>query len=383
MKKQFAMILSLILLLSLLPGCSPTGDSAQAAMLADWSCLLEVYEEAYQAALWTYDQTEAFLNANDWDSLLKARAANSASLLALRQMTLPQGTLSEEQCTVLFQEGIEVDVVLMEYEALSANIGNLQQTQTLLTHQLVGNIYLTSGFRTLESWLESSRLCAQLEIRYLWMTTNYLLLQLDAPEQWQRLQERCPVLAAFADPWTEDPDELMLSCDALLDRLSQELIRYSAYVGTAEADLALVAEAAESGNLDAIEAEIHRVSNIPAYIPQPDWLSDVLYLYLITDPQTQEQRLIQACEELSAVPSACYVSCANISQEEVESYAQALVELGFQSSRKWDDGAQTEQILVSRENCQMLIAWTPEETLLYLPHPTACLIPALFFTALS
>ena len=121
----------------------------------------------------------------------------------------------------------------------------------------------------------------------------------------------------------------------------------------------------------------------PAISPSPQWLNDVLHLYMVTDPDSQEKRLVQAGEKLQSVPSACYISCEGITLEDVQAYEARLGQWGLETYGTWDEGGDTYQVLVNSGGSTMLVKWTGAETLLYLSEPVGCLIPELYLYAMT
>lgn len=382
-KRMAAMAAALVLLATVLTGCAKEPDENTTALLENWENFLAYHEQILGDMLWAYDCVEAFSRDNEWDSLLKAQAASSAALLSLRQRELPECTLTQEQGVALMNDGIEADTVLTEYEALGSTVQTKQDTMTLLTYLLTDDVFLTESVEMIDAWLESGRTYVDLEARYLWLATNYLLLQAEQEPLWEQWQTQFPVLAASAEPWRKDTEEIMRCTDQVLDSMGQELINSAGYVGTSEYTLEIVREAVETGDVSTLAREIHTISGVPGYFPVPAWLPDVLNCYLVTDAQTQEKRLVQAGEELSQIPSACYILCTGIALEEVEAYEERMASVwGLDTYGQWEEAEQTYQVLITSGSSQMMIEWTQEETILFLTEPVGCLIPELYLMAM-
>jgi hypothetical protein len=122
---------------------------------------------------------------------------------------------------------------------------------------------------------------------------------------------------------------------------------------------------------------------VPGYFPVPAWLPDVLQLYLVTDPATQEKNLVQAGEVLDSIPSACYISCGAIPVENVEAYKEHLTLWGIATYGEWNESQDAYQMLAQSGDSLMMVEWTAEDTLLYLNEPVGCLIPELYLYAMT
>ena len=104
---------------------------------------------------------------------------------------------------------------------------------------------------------------------------------------------------------------------------------------------------------------------------------------LVTDPATQEKQLVVSDAQLDSVPSACYISCGAIAQEEVVAYGEYLKQWGIEIYGTWNETQDTYQLLANSGNSAMMVEWTEEETLLYLAEPVGCLIPELYLYAMT
>ena len=135
--------------------------------------------------------------------------------------------------------------------------------------------------------------------------------------------------------------------------------------------------------MDVLRREINEMEDVPGYFPIPIWLPDVINLYLVTDPDTQEKRLVSAGEEVNTVPSACYISCGAIALDDVTAYGEYLSQWNVETYSTWNEAKDTWQLLANSGSSTMMIEWTEDETLLYLPEPVGCLIPELYLYAMT
>lgn len=396
-KKIAVVLLSLLLTFSCLTGCStpeasvpadgPESTQLQLAkekLLADWFRLLEVYESIYSGIFQTLDYMKMYASDSSWESLLKARASASATQLALRQMELPVLTLTSEEVAQLLPEDGDSVVFLQEFEILENLPTDKELTVSLLCYTLEDDVFLQASVEeAIPTMVEFYQEYFTLEYRNMCQFTNYLLLKLDYIEIWEDWKAALPCMASCADIWYNDIEKLEMETKLLQDSMRALQTQLGNILGTSEFTLEIVQEAVQTGNLSALQREINDISGVTAYFPIPAWLPDVPYLYLVTDLESGEKRLVNMGEELSSLPSACYINCGIIPVEDVETYAEQLTLRNIQTYSSWNDAQDTLSILVNSGSSTMMVEWTTEETILYLTEPVGCLIPELYLQAMT
>lgn len=385
-KRVLAMVMAALMLITCLTGCAGKKAPQQETekLLGEWFELLEANEQVYTSVFRVLEYMEAFTLDNSWDSLLKARASAGAAVMAIRRMEVPSLELSGEEIDLLSKAGVEINAVQREYEAAEVTFASMDDTLSLLCYTLKDDVFLTASVAdAIPAMAAFYQAYFTLEYRYVSQFTNYLLLQTDSEERWQQWQDQLPCLASCADIWYEDTDAIEVAAAELLDEMASLQPQMGSFLGTSEFTLEIVQDALQTGNMDALRREINVISGVPGYFPIPGWLPDVLNLYMVTDPNTQEKRLVQAGEELTEVPSACYISCGEIPQEEVEAYGAELEQWGIQIYGNWSGEQETYQLLANSGSSSMLIEWTEEETVIYLAEPVGCLIPSLYLYAMT
>lgn len=396
--------LSILVLLSSLAGCAEKNSQiprnaetqqgeqieksdlqqANAKLLADLFELLKVNEEVYSGMFLIMEYSEAYGQDNSWDSLLKARASAGAALVAIRQMELPTLNLTDAEIDLLMDAGIEINAVQREFEALDSWRTSKDDTASLFCYTLEDDVFLKASVEdAIPAMAAFYRDYFTLECRNLCYFANYLLLQMDSGDTWQLWTAQLPSMAACMDMWYEDSSELEEATGLVLDEMESLQTQMGSFLGTAEYTLEIVREAVETGDLAALRREINEIADVPGYFPIPGWLPDVVNLYLVTDPDTQEKRLVKSGEELDSVPSACYISCGAISLEEAEAYGEQLKLWGIETYAAWDEPEETWQLLANSGISTMMMEWTEDETLLYLTEPVGCLIPELYLYAMT
>lgn len=395
MKRRLCLAMVLVLALSLCTGCASKDVNATSTtsanalenekqlLLDHWTRYLTVKEDIHSRMHWVLDYVDACLADNQWNSLLKARAACNAAAAYLQDYDLPAFTLTQEQCNSLIASGIEVDFVQAEYLnlpiALRQELNSLASLDALLNH----DVFLQASWESLSTWSEACRSGLEDLAQYYSLSTNYLLLQLEKAELWNNFLEQYPTLSLMTGEWEESPDALLEQGNAILNQYEERLTQMSACVGTSEYALQLVQEALDTQDLTYLIQALHTIENITCYVPMPNWMLDnYVCTYRVADPDADEQEAIVPGQELSSAPSGYYVS-ASATQEEVAQYAQTLASYGFSPLAGWKEEDGTYQVVLLDENVSLIVEWTEDETVLYMSDPIACLIPELYLIAMT
>lgn len=346
--------------------------------------LMEVNEHLYSGIFRSLDYTDDFVEKASWDSLLKARASASAALVSIRQLELPAFDLASEEMDLLEEADIEANAVQREFEALEGVRRSKENTAALLCYTLEDDVFLKASVEdAIPAMAEFYRDSFMLEYRYMCLLVNYMLIQMDKEDTWQMWTDQLPYMAACADTWYEKTADVERATDRVLDELQALQTQMGSFLGVSEFALEIVQEAVETGDMNALQREINAIDGAPGYFPIPSWLPDVVNLYLVTDPDTQEKRLVKSGEELNSIPSACYISCGVISQEDVIAYGEHLKQCGVETYGTWNESKDTWNLLAKSGSSTMMIEWKENETLLYLTEPVGCLIPELYLNAMA
>lgn len=359
-------------------------EQAKAKLLNECFELMEVNEQLYSGIFRSLDYTDDYAERSSWDSLLKARASASAALVSIRQLELPVFDLSSEEMDLLVEADIEANDIQREFEALEGVRINKENTAALLCYTLEDDVFMKASVEdAIPAMAEFYRDYFMLEYRYMCLFANYMLIQIDEEDTWRMWTERLPYMAACADEWYEKTADVERATDRVLDEMQVLQTQMGSFLGVSEFTLEIVQEAVETGDMNALQREINAIDGVPGYFPIPAWLPDVVNLYLVSDPDTQEKRLVKAGEELNSAPSACYISCGAIMQEDVTAYGEYLQQWGIETYDKWNEAKDTWQLLANSGSSTMMIEWTEDETLLYLTEPVGCLIPELYLYAMT
>lgn len=381
-RKITAAVLAITLALCLFAGCAGASEPDEEAVMADnWEAYLSVNEQIHTAFQWAFSYAESYALENDWESLLKARAAASAALITLRQLEAPESTLTDEQYDALLAKGIEADVVLTELSAMPQFLQSKQDTLALLNYHLKQDIFLTPDAEMFADWVQSSIKIDDLDAQYVWLTTNYLLLQTKQDKLWDSWQKDFPGLAEDITQWQTTADELMVQADSLLDTMAEELVLYEGYAGTSEYALEIVKEAVATGDLTELAQNLNRMEGVPGYFPVPEWLPDVTWLYVSGESGSDDLELIRTGDVIAKAPAACYIACPDISLRDARAYCEELKRWGLEPYETEDDEGNY-QMLVKQGDSQLLLKWDEAETVLYFTDPVGSLIPSLYLSAL-
>lgn len=359
-------------------------EQAEEKLLNECFELMEVNEQLYSGIFRSLDYTDDYVDTSSWDSLLKARASASAALVSIRQLELPVFDLASAEMDLLTEADIEANDVQREFEALEGVRISKENTAALLCYTLEDDVFMKSSVEdAIPAMAAFYRDYFILEYRYICLFANYMLIQLDEEDTWQTWIERLPYMAACADEWYEKTADVERATDRVLDEMQVLQTQMGSFLGVSKFSLEIVQEAVETGDRNALQREINTIGGVPGYFPIPTWLPDVVNLYLVSDPDTQEKRLVKAGEELNSIPSACYISCGSVMQEDVTAYGEYLQQWGIETYGTWNETKDTWQLLANSGSSTMMIEWTEDETLLYLTEPVGCLIPELYLYAMT
>lgn len=380
--KIFLTAVALILLAGLLCGFTRAPLPEEQRLLLDHLDGLLAFSEGVHVQMrQALDRAEEFTKDNTWDSLLKARAACYSAKSWLRKLELPEFTLTDPQYEALLAAGIEADAIRREYQGLEVTRSAFFNSVNSLTAMLEKDVFLSASVSAFPLWIESLKGILAAESEYLCATANYLLLQLDERGLWEKMPGAYPCISEEMQAFDSDPASLMEKSAAALNRYEKQFEKLTEYSATSEYTMSIVQEAAGTGELARLSKQLHTVAGVPGYIPLPYWFSaDVESVYCVKDPGTGELRRVKAGEAVAQSPAACYLSCGEISREDVDAYVRAMSALGYTVSESEKDGTCLARI--ADGECTLFVQWTPAKTVLYQRQPMACLIPALYFDAM-
>lgn len=355
---------------------------AKEKFLEQWQKVLEANEAVYSNIFHVLDNTEDFIRDNSWDSLLKARAAASATVTALLNLEIPELELTQREIAALTEAGIEMNAVQREFEDLEAHFSDKLYTANLLCYTLEDDVFMKAGVEDgIPAMVDFYREYLTLEYRYLYQFTNYLLLQAEQPEYWQSWKKNLPCLADCADRWYDSTEAVEAATGALFDEMESYQTRMNSFLGISEYTLDIVQEALETEDFTILKREIHTIKGVPGYFPVPNWLPDVQRLYLATDPTTEEMHLVEAGEKIDRIDCS-FLDCGKIERGKVEEYERQLKLWEIDTNSGWNENKDTWQLIARSGKSTMLIEWTKNETTIYLMDSVGCLIPELYLQAM-
>lgn len=359
-------------------------QQAKADLLEVCFRLLEANEKMDCVIFQCLDYTDTYIETASWDDLLKARASATAATTEIRQMELPEFPMAETEVELLETVGIEANAIQREYEDLEAIRKTMSDTVATFRDALENNVFLSASVEDeIPAMVTFYREYYTLLSRYMGLLANYMLLQMDAVDTWQVWAEQVPHISACTNSWYDQTGDVEKAVSQVLDEIQALENSMGDFLGISEYTLEIVQDAVETGDMETLQRQINVMGDVPGFFPTPVWLQDQTSVYLVTDLDTQEKRAVQAGELLSSIPSACYISCGAIPLEDVTDYEVYLGQWGIETYGRWNEAMDTWQLLVKSGSSSMLIEWKEHETLLYLTEPVGCLIPELYFYAMT
>ncbi len=349
-----------------------------------WMDNLEVSDQIYGTMLWTMEYVDAYANDTTWENLLKAKTACIAAMETLNSLEAPENPITMWDHLMLTL--LRIDTVWLEYGDAEGNLESSRITLNRFFANLEGDVYMKG---TVETFPETTRISIDLlkdNLAYQAVTTNYLLAQLDRPEEWKDIKETFPTIGAFCGEWQGDTEQLQDDCDRILDAMEQHAAEDTAFYAASEEMLSILEEAVSTGDLSVLKEEVCAPWGFEQYYVDPGFGFPDYQLYRFEDPQTEELYAIKPGERISQIPDICYMVYSRIPWEQVKDYLQRMDDWGYHTEWYGDNGDEEQIAFISwdKENTEgaMFIEWTESETILYLVEPVSCMIPEVYLVAL-
>ena len=312
-------------------------EQAVEHLLTVWSDYLRVYEEINASALWALQYIEVYLDSADWNDLMRARAACIACADDLEELAMTEQDLTEEEYAALEDAGIDTTYQPAEFESVSAYQSDLKDLiQKRLLEALIGDIYLESNIGILGKEASIDKDYINYTGQYCCLTTNYLLLTLKDEERakayWSEAQTKYPTLFADAYEWMDEQEILMQKTEAVFADYEEILLALSDTTADLTASLYEMQQIAESKDTEKLFEKAHKMTNVPALLPAPEWYTPEAASYrsfLIEEATETDMRLTfpKPGDELSDGTYGMQIEIENISAEEIAAYMASIEKL--------------------------------------------------------
>lgn len=313
--------------------------TASEHLLSVWYNYLDVLDKMYAGELWAIDYVEAYLESGDWNDLTKARTACIASVQYLKELSMTEADLTEDEYKLLADAGIDTGYQTISFQSVAEALDDAHAD--IRRHLLEGlerdvfDKYLVEILREEVSVQRKyiSGICC-----YTACQTNYLLMTLkdvvDSKTAWEFVQQAYPTLFGEYGEWIEAETELKALGDAYLDEYEEVVLKRAELISMMEADLYRMAQIIQNNDIQAMMEASYPMSNIPDLLPKPVWYNPMQTGYLsfiaaedgsISYPETGD--------ELGDTEYSMYIQVEDVSEENIIAY---LASLGSYAEHLWE-----------------------------------------------
>lgn len=391
MKRSMLRALALLLLAAMLTGSMAGAESEPVVdrLLSDFFDYMYAEEVILGDALWAISYFEAYDEARDWESLLKARAAAAIARQDIAARLLPERILTAADLKALLRQGIDagfMDTVESSYEGDRTLLQNgLLNVMAALEYNVFGSYSWNTGVK----YVQALKATVEHSLTYCARTADWLLAEIGDDAQSAHfggyLVEYCPAIAARRLPDGTDQAEIEADANRLMDEMEASLERYSGIVGEHSAQLKLMENAVESGDIGDITdvvGEVLPIEGLPTLLPQPVWDitmgAAINYFYSQPDGDVS---LIAAPDMLDRAPDG-YIIRLPEARESVEDYQSVLeTRCGITplNVRDEDGGLQISYAIL---DASLVLDWQDGTLTLYMLEKPACFAPEWYIDAL-
>lgn len=359
------------------PDVQEEDDSVQ-HLLSDWFDYLFACENLYSDMQWAVSYVDGFLETSSWENLLKARMALSTAKRYIEQREKPDESMTAETYDKFLRQGMDVAFTHSEISTFP------QGKQSALTSCLVLQYGLSQdvfGSRERENLARYTDVLQQeyiQELRYLALTTDYLLLTLGDGTWTQKFRsfttENCPLIAAEQTEFT-DPDLLYEQASAALNEIEALRAQQNEQLGSARAGLNRFKDALEQNSLEALAANSAPIDGLPLVLPYPDWydIENAEYYFYWNNSDGSRTYPVER-DVLSEPPDGCVVTCFNVSREELLAYQDALSAMGLHSLyTNEEEGSYT--VYYETAGSTFVFTWEDDTVQIFMMEQPICLAP--------
>lgn len=331
------------------------------------------------------EYVEAFNNNRTQDNLLIARTAVASALREIKAMEVPSATLTNKESMMLMLEGVEVEALTYLYDHIDVVKDGAIADLLTISDTLLFDVCFEPA---LENLMKKCRLYSEnivFEARDMVYTTNYLLLQLNSDstgEFWQYIYDNTAVLK----------DEMVFNTDyEALVKLESGNIDQIARIYEEIKDLGafedyfidITIQAAETGDVSVFKNNRTEIIGEGVVFPMPEWgaLYDAEYLYIFSEPGTDDLYLHTMGSEITKAPDRIKITAPGITIDDMQMYLDSLTVLEYNPVYEFDtvDGVTTLYLMAQKDASQLMIVWNENETVLYLAPPVVSLVPYMYW----
>ena len=383
-KRVFALLLALTALL--LAGCGGQqkkelpGELTQ-RLLSDWFDYLFACENLYGDMQWAISYIERYGETPSWDNLLRARMALYTARQYIRQREKPAETLTAQDYAGCLDTGRDLSFVQPEIGGFAQDKQSALTRCELLWTGLHNAVFTRRQSAALREEAAVYRQIFDCDLRYLALTTNYLLLEID-DGAWQEkfcgfVEENCPLIFAAWGEYVEDSSQLVQLTSDTLDALEALRTRDAALTGRAQANLDLFEDAANSGDWSEVADDIAEIEGLPLPLLCPDWLdAEKMECYYYWNEPDGTRTIPGERGDIPRGADGCLINVPEVDQEAFWAYRDLLAAHGLTALAE-DTDSQT--IYYDFAGCDFALSWEEGEAQIFMMEQPACFVPYWYF----
>lgn len=297
-------------------------------LLAVWSDYIGVLDKMYASELWALDYVETYLESGSWTDLTKARTACIASARYLKELSMTEEDLSEEEYMTLANAGIDTGYQKQNFSSLT---DTLEDAHTFIRNRMLESlecdVFYEGSIDGLREEAKVQREAISCMCRYTCYETNYLLLSLGdntvSEEYWSSMQEKYPALSIECDDWLDTEEELKVAADKSLDEYEDTILMRSRLLSMLNADLYEMKQIIENNDLDGLTKSAYIMSELPELLPMPIWYSTETTGYLsVILAEDGSVAYPESGDQLEDADYGMYIQAEGVSEEDIDAYME-------------------------------------------------------------
>lgn len=366
-----------------------TGDSDPKIrdLLSDWFDYLYINERGYGNSIWVADTVLSFTAEPNWDRLLIAKMAVSAATLETDKRQLDPALLEKEDYDVFMGQGMDFYNIPLERESWGTERKNLLSQFKGIKDELALSVFWTYGLESLGKKAELNRGLSDAMLEYLAAETEYILFTLGEQESTASfrafLSEHCPRIAAYLpEELAADEQAIQAKSNRVMDAMQSYMMELNALEGIMRADLDILSEWVESGDLSDLREKATLIENLPLVLPYPDWdYEDFEELYY-WKAEAESLSVPSAGDEITKAPDGGRITFLGVEKDELLAYRDFLAEIGIDClSTSEKDG---ECIVIYQFNTGTLsLIWKDADVEAFFMDGWLCFAPYWYIAAVG
>lgn len=380
-------ITALVAVLFLLAPVFSLAEDQSDAVYTELGNYLLYYDRLLEDALFAIGYVEKFNESRTQDDLMIARCAVQSALREIRNMELPEMSMTDDEYFEYMLKGVEIESLALLYENLSVVRDEKIRFLLNLTHDMTADIYFEPALDNLIQQLALYRQNIWHDARDLVYMANYLLNQIGgdmSQKFWDVIIRDSVVIKDEMDVFYTSQEELARLTSENLDLLSENIdALQSLSEGFDEYFYNVTLEAAEAGDVSVFKNNRTDIIGETQVFPMPEWRlpSEMNYTYIFSEPETGDLYVHSMGNEITSAPDRVKITIDDITIDEISEYVDSLSILEYNPVYEFEteDDEITLYVMAEKGESTLMIIWNERETILYLMPPAASFVPYMYW----